>query len=127
MSRRLPASLLIGLAIVAASALIYWLANRLFDAGRGDFFYLADAFLHGRVGIDIRLGPNDVIPVGDSFYVPFAPFPAVALMPVVAILGPVRADQVESGSTRSSPRRASACAGGCSAGSASHDSRTGSG
>ena len=97
MTRRPSTSLLIGLAIVAVSALIYWLANRLFDAGRGDFFYLADAFLHGRVGIDTRLGPNDVIPVGDAFYVPFAPFPAVALMPVVAILGPVRADQVESG------------------------------
>ncbi len=39
----------IGLAIVAVSAVIYWLANRDFDAGRGDFFYLADAFLHGRV------------------------------------------------------------------------------
>ncbi len=97
MSRSLPISLPIGLAIIAAAALIYWLANRQFDAGRGDFFYLADAFLHGRVGIDIRLGPNDVIPVGDAFYVPFAPFPAVALMPVVALLGPVTADQVESG------------------------------
>src|SRR5688572_26542161 len=97
MRRRPPTSLLIGLAIVAASALIYWLANRLFDAGRGDFFYLADAFLHGRAAIDVRLGPNDVIPVGDRYYVPFAPFPAVALMPIVAILGPVTSDQVESG------------------------------
>ena len=97
MSRRPSGSLLIGLAIVAASAVIYWLANRQFDAGRGDFFYLADAFLHGRVGIDVKLGPNDIIPVGDAFYVPFAPFPAVALMPVVAVLGPIRADQVESG------------------------------
>ena len=96
MNRR-HAGLIVGLVIVAVSALIYWLANRQFDAGRGDFFYLADAFLHGRAAIDVQLGPNDVIPVGGRYYVPFAPFPAVALMPVVALLGPARADQVESG------------------------------
>jgi hypothetical protein len=97
MKRRPPTSLVIGVAIVAASAVIYWLANRQFDAGRGDFFYLAHAFLQGRAAIDVQLGPNDVIPVGGRFYVPFAPFPAVALMPLVALLGPVTADQVESG------------------------------
>ena len=32
-------------------------ANRGFDAGRGDFFYLADAFLHGRTWLDFRPGP----------------------------------------------------------------------
>lgn len=88
---------LIGVGLAGIAALLYWLANRQFDAGRGDFFYLGDAFLHGRAAIDVRLGPNDVIPVGGRFYVPFAPFPAVALMPVVALLGPVTADQVESG------------------------------
>jgi hypothetical protein len=90
-------ALLFGLAIAAMSAVIYWLAARDFDAGRGDFFYLADAFLHGRTWLDFRPGPNDVIISGDRFYVPFAPFPAVALMPVVAVLGAVGADQVESG------------------------------
>jgi hypothetical protein len=88
---------LVGIGLAAAAAAIYWLTNRQFDAGRGDFFYLADAFLHGRAAIDVQLGPNDVIPVGGRFYVPFAPFPAVALMPIVALLGPVTADQVESG------------------------------
>jgi hypothetical protein len=88
---------IIGYAIVAASALLYWLANRAFDAGRGDFFYLADAFLHGRTWLGVVLGPNDVIPVDGRYYVPFAPFPAVLLMPVVAILGAAGADQVESG------------------------------
>ena len=96
-SRRLDLAVLVGLAVVAASALIYWLCNRYFDAGRGDFFYLADAFLHGRTYLDFRPGPNDVIIVGDRYYVPFAPFPAIALMPVVAVLGAVTADQVESG------------------------------
>ena len=81
----------------ASRRVVYWLCNRYFDAGRGDFFYLADAFLHGRTWLDFRPGPNDVIVVGDRFYVPFAPFPAIALMPVVAVLGAVTADQVESG------------------------------
>ena len=97
--RRLPVSLdvVVGLAVVAVALVIYWLAARDFDAGRGDFFYLADAFLHGRTWLDFRPGPNDVIISGGHFYVPFAPFPAIALMPVVAVLGAVGADQAESG------------------------------
>ena len=95
--RRFDRALLVGLGVVGVSALVYWLCNRWFDAGRGDFFYLADEFLHGRTYLDARPGPNDVIIVGDRFYVPFAPFPALALMPVVAVLGALTADQVESG------------------------------
>jgi hypothetical protein len=96
-TRRLWTDVLVGLAVVGISAVIYWLANRGFDAQRGDLFYLADAFLHGRVSLDVRLGPNDVILVGDRYFVPFAPFPAVALMPIVALVGPVTADQLEPG------------------------------
>ena len=87
----------VGFGFVLGSALLYWFADRQFDAGRGDFFYLADAFLHGRTWLTFQPGPYDVIIVGDRFYVPFAPFPAIALMPVVAVLGAVTADQVESG------------------------------
>ena len=97
MTRRLDRNALLGLVLVALSALIYWLANRGFDAGRGDFFYLADAFLHGRTWLDFQPGPQDVIVEGGHFYVPFAPFPAVALMPLVALVGAVTADQWESG------------------------------
>lgn len=86
-----------GLAVVVVSGLLYWFAGRQFDAGRGDFFYLADAFLHGRTWLTFQPGPYDVILVGGRFYVPFAPFPAIAFMPLVAILGPVTADQLESG------------------------------
>lgn len=86
-----------GTGVVVVAATLYWLADRGFDAGRGDFFYLADAFLHGRTWLDFRPGTNDVIVVGNRFYVPFAPFPAIALLPVVALLGSVGADQVESG------------------------------
>ncbi len=87
----------IGLAVALASAIVYWLCDRLFDAGRGDFFYLADAFLHGRTWLPAPLGPNDVIPIDGRYYVPFAPFPAIALLPLVALIGPVTADHLESG------------------------------
>ena len=86
-----------GAGLVAVSAVLYRLANRGFDAGRGDFFYLADAFLHGRTWLTFQPGPYDVIIVDGRFFVPFAPFPAIALMPVVAIIGAVTADQVQSG------------------------------
>ena len=76
-----------GSVVVAVSALIYWSGDRDFDAGRGDFFYLADAFLHGRTWLTFQPGPYDVIIPDGRFYVPFAPFPAVAFMPLVAILG----------------------------------------
>jgi len=91
-SRRIPVAV-IGIAAVAF--LVFWLANRTYDAGRGDLFYLADAFLHGRVDIPVRLGPQDVIVVDGRFFVPFPPFPAIALMPVVALVGPAVADQWE--------------------------------
>jgi hypothetical protein len=92
-----PLDLLVGLVVVGVAGLVYWFAARDFDAGRGDFFYLADAFIHGRTWLNFVPGPNDVILIGTRVYVPFAPFPAVALMPVVAILGAVGADEVESG------------------------------
>ncbi len=96
-----PARIGMGLTILAA--LTYWLCNRFFDAQHSDFFYLADAFLHGHTWIDLKsvppgaIGGQDVIPAGSRFYVPFGPFPAIALMPLVAVIGPVTADQFESG------------------------------
>src|SRR5450759_5713039 len=63
-------TLLTGLAVSVVAFVLYWLSNRLFNAGRGDLFYLADAFLHGRTWIDVVLGPNDVIYQGGHVYVP---------------------------------------------------------
>jgi hypothetical protein len=95
--RRVDTGVLLGLAVVAVSAVVYWLADRGFDAGRGDFFYLADAFLHGRTWLTFRPGPFDVIIIDGRVYVPFAPFPALVFMPLVALIGAVTADQLESG------------------------------
>ena len=40
-------------------------------------------------------GPNDVIIIGGRYYVPFAPFPAIAAMPLIALIGPEAADRSE--------------------------------
>jgi hypothetical protein len=87
--------LLFGIAAVVVSFVAYTLASLRFDAGRPDFFYLADAFLHGRFWLDHPFGPWDNVIVGDRVYVPFAPFPAIAELPLVAIFGPARLDQWE--------------------------------
>jgi hypothetical protein len=89
------ASPVAALALIGVSLGLFWIANHAFDAGRGDFFYLADAFLRGRTWLDQPLGPADVIPIDGRYYVPFAPFPAVALMPLVALIGPATADRWE--------------------------------
>ena len=104
-ARRFDQLAWIGLGVTIASAILFWLCNRFFDAQHGDFFYLADAFLHGQVSIDRAaippgaIGGQDVIPTDDGlrFFVPFAPFPAIVLLPIVAITGPVVADQWETG------------------------------
>ena len=86
-----------GILLAIASFFVYWLSNRAYDAGRGDLFYLADAFLHGRMWLDFVPGPFDIIQFDDRVYVPFAPFPAIVLMPLVAAVGAVTADQWETG------------------------------
>jgi hypothetical protein len=86
---------IIGLGLVAVSAVIYYLCAFRFDAGRSDFYYLADAFLHGRTWLTSPPGPQDVIVIGDRYYVPFAPLPAIAAMPLIAIIGPEAADRAE--------------------------------
>jgi hypothetical protein len=86
---------LAGTVVVAASLLIYLLCAARYDAGRGDIFYLAKAFLEGRTWLDFRPGPWDVIVSDGRFFVPFAPFPSIAFVPLVAVFGPVTLDQWE--------------------------------
>jgi hypothetical protein len=83
----------VGIVLVVVSFVIYLLSARQFDAGRGDLFWLADAFLKGRTWLTVALGPHDVVygPLGQVF-VPFAPFPAIVFMPLVALIGPANAD-----------------------------------
>jgi hypothetical protein len=86
----------VGLGVVGLSFIVYWLSNRTFDTGRGDFFYLADAFLHGQTWLPFQPGPWDFIEVHGRFYVPFAPFPAIAFAPLVAVFGAATADEWQS-------------------------------
>ena len=90
-----PSPTLIGIGLIAVSFVVYFLCNRQFNAGRGDFFYLADAFLHGRTWLEFALGPYDDVFVGARVFVPFAPFPAIAVLPLVALVGPEVADTWE--------------------------------
>jgi hypothetical protein len=95
----------VGVGLVIASFFVFWLSNQSFTAGRADFMYLSDAFLHLRVWIPVgvyppnapQVGENDVIVIAGRIFVPFAPFPAIALMPLIAVIGPVTADHWETG------------------------------
>jgi hypothetical protein len=60
-------------------------------SARLDFYYLADAFLHGRLWLAQQPAPFDIVVVDGRSYVPSAPFPAVLLLPLVAIAGPTAA------------------------------------
>ena len=86
---------LVGVLVMVVAFALYALSSYQFDAGRPDFFYLADAFLHGRLYLDRALGPWDNVVVDGRVYVPFAPFPAIVFTPIVAVLGPARLDQWE--------------------------------
>ena len=94
-SVRAHRTLLVGLGVVAVSTVIYYLCASTFDSGRPDFFNLADAFLNGRTWLLFQPGPNDVIIIDGRIYVPFAPFPAIAMMPVVWLLGVARTIEIE--------------------------------
>jgi hypothetical protein len=93
-TRRGFAALTAILALWSAFIVFYWAARGV-DAGRPDFLYLADAFLHGRTWLEGAFSPYDVVVLGTRVYVPFAPFPAFVLAPLVALVGPVSAATVE--------------------------------
>lgn len=64
---------LVGVLVAAVALFVYWLGNHNYDAGRGDFFYLAESFLHGHTWVEKALGTNDEIFRNGHVYVPFAP------------------------------------------------------
>jgi len=74
--RHVPAAF--GWVLTAVAFVVFYLCARDFDAGRSDFYYLADAFLDGRTWLAFAPGPNDVVVIDRRYFVPFAPFPAIA-------------------------------------------------
>jgi hypothetical protein len=56
--------------------------------GQNHFVYLADAFLHGRLGVTgSGTALQELVPRNGNFYVVYPPMPAVILMPFVAAFG----------------------------------------
>lgn len=85
-TRRLP-SLLLPIGVGVYAALVFWATAYLWSAQRWDYFYLAEAFLEGRTWIPIFDRVSDSVVIDGRAYVPFAPFPAVVLMPLVWLFG----------------------------------------
>ena len=79
----------IAVSIGAAALIAYWLIDFRSGGRTAEFFQLSDAFLHGRTWLDPATldGPWDRIDIEGRSYLPFAPLPAVAFMPLVALFG----------------------------------------
>jgi hypothetical protein len=82
-----------GVLIPIALFLLSWFVYAWLKNGRPtnlDYFIpLADAFLHGRLGlIDPPSWLNEVVPLHGLAYVVYPPMPALVLMPIVWVIGP---------------------------------------
>lgn len=85
----------IGLLLYAACTVVFWLVagpSRLFDhTPYNHYALLAEAWLHGRQ--DLAHGPpgyagnNDFASYGGKTYISFPPFPALLMLPFVALAG----------------------------------------
>jgi 4-amino-4-deoxy-L-arabinose transferase-like glycosyltransferase len=61
--------------------------------GQNHFVYLADAFLHGKLGLSSSAPAlAELVPYNGNFYVVYPPMPAILMLPAVAIFG-TRFDQ----------------------------------
>ena len=76
------------LIIIALISLIVFLLSKGPPPGQNHFVYLADAFLHGRLGVtDGGTSLAEIVPFNGNYYVVYPPMPAVLLLPFVAIFG----------------------------------------
>ncbi|MDR1993427.1 MAG: hypothetical protein LBQ98_08060 [Nitrososphaerota archaeon] len=74
--------------LIMAVALFVFMFSKGSSPGQNHFVYLADAFLHGRLGLS---GGGtvlaEVVPFEGHYYVVYPPMPAVLLLPFVAVWG----------------------------------------
>ena len=85
------------LVVVAVSVGIYLFTSSRDRQNLDYFVRLADAFLHGRIYLtEAPSWLNELIPKDGVWYVAYPPFPAVLLVPFVAIFGPDFPPQVAS-------------------------------
>ncbi|HET7677520.1 MAG TPA: hypothetical protein VFK38_06675 [Candidatus Limnocylindrales bacterium] len=77
------------LLVAAYAAAVYWVIAQRSTTFRPDYFFLADAFLHGRTWVDATGWPPafDLVILGDRLYFPFPPLPAMLLAIPSAIVG----------------------------------------
>jgi hypothetical protein len=76
------------LLIIALVALLVFVLSKGPPPGQNHFVYLADAFLHCRLGVS---GGGtvlaEIVPFHGNYYVVYPPMPAVLLLPFVAVFG----------------------------------------
>jgi hypothetical protein len=76
------------LLIIALISLLVFLLSKDSPPGQNHFIYLADAFLHGRLGVTGGgTSLAEIVPYNGSYYVVYPPMPAVLLLPFVALFG----------------------------------------
>ncbi len=86
--RRVSLRLRYKLLIITLVALLVFLFSKGPAPGQNHFVYLADAFLHGRLGVTGGgTALAEIVPYNGNFYVVYPPMPAVFLLPFVAIFG----------------------------------------
>jgi 4-amino-4-deoxy-L-arabinose transferase-like glycosyltransferase len=74
--------------IIALIAFFVFALSKGPPPGQNHYVYLADAFLHGRLGVsDGGIYLQEIVPRNGNFYVVYPPMPAVLLMPFVAAFG----------------------------------------
>jgi len=86
-----PRQLVIAIGLVVGAFLVYSFVNHDRRAALDYFVPLADAFLHGRLGLEAAPpsgGYNELVPLGGLLHVVYPPMPAVVLMPFVLVFGP---------------------------------------
>ncbi len=76
------------LVLIALVALLVFLLSKGPPPGQNHFVYLADAFLHGRLGVTGGgTALAEIVSFHGNFYVVYPPMPAVLLLPFVALFG----------------------------------------
>ncbi len=76
------------LLIIALISLMVFLLSKGPPPGQNHFVYLADAFLHGRLGVTGGgTSLAEIVPYNGNYYVVYPPMPAVLLLPFVAVFG----------------------------------------
>jgi len=76
------------LLLIALVALLVFLLSKGAPVGQNHFVYLADAFLHGKLGVSGGgTSLAEIVPFNGNYFVVYPPMPAVLLIPFVALFG----------------------------------------